>query len=60
MSGRSDSRVRIINEVRAMQDDQRYGCFTHPVMLGLLIAADMLDVPAADTDTADPSENETS
>jgi hypothetical protein len=39
----SDSeRRRLLAEVRAIQDDQRYGSLSHPVMLGLLIAIDLL------------------
>ncbi len=30
-------------EVRAIQDDRRYGVWSNPVMLGLLIAIDLLE-----------------
>ena len=37
--------ARIIAEAKATQNDQRYGALTHPVVLGLLIAADLLQRP---------------
>jgi hypothetical protein len=46
--GGSDARARIIAQAKAMQDDQRYGHFTHPVMLGLLLAAELLDADPTD------------
>lgn len=41
MSDLPDLRRRLLAEARAMQDDQRYGAWTNPVMLGLLTAVDL-------------------
>ena len=38
------ARERIIAEARAMLADQRYGAWTHPVILGLLLAAELVEV----------------
>lgn len=38
-------REQIVAHAKRIQDDQRYGEFTNPVMLGLLIAAGIIDHP---------------